>query len=131
MATGNDKITVFAPGRISFAGGGTDLPAYAEQYGGAVLSAAITLGARVEVSSLDIRRVTLLLDDFGLRADYADMEELLADARPEVALVGRTVAEVRPAGGVAVRVRTGLPPGSGLGIITDRSLRSQHSPLYE
>jgi D-glycero-alpha-D-manno-heptose-7-phosphate kinase len=116
MATGNDRIKVFAPGRIAFAGGGTDLPAYAERYGGAVFSAAVTLGARVEVSSLDIRLVSLLLDDFGLRADYAGIDELLADPRPEVALVGRTVAEVRPAGGVLVRVRTGLPPGSGLGI---------------
>src|SRR5690349_19441239 len=30
-----------SPVRISFAGGGTDLPAYFEQYGGAVLSTAI------------------------------------------------------------------------------------------
>jgi D-glycero-alpha-D-manno-heptose-7-phosphate kinase len=54
-----------SPVRISFAGGGTDLPAYYEQFGGAVLSAAINkyfytiLGkrtdGRVQIISSDLR----------------------------------------------------------------------------
>jgi D-glycero-alpha-D-manno-heptose-7-phosphate kinase len=115
MTTENQRLTAFAPCRLAFAGGGTDLPAYAARYGGAVLSVAVSLGARVQVRPLDIRRLSLLLDDFELRADYADAVEAAADARPEVALVTRTLAEVRPAGGVEMIVRTGLPPGSGLG----------------
>jgi D-glycero-alpha-D-manno-heptose-7-phosphate kinase len=111
----NYDVSVFAPCRIAFAGGGTDLPAYADRFGGAVLSAAVNLGARVRVRPLDIRTVALILEDFGLRADYGSVDEILSDPRPEAALVGRTVAEVRPAGGVEVAVRTGLPPGSGLG----------------
>ena len=111
----DNGVTTFAPCRIAFAGGGTDLPAYADRFGGAVLSAAVSLGARVRVRPLDIRTVALILEDFGLRADYGNVEEILSDPRPEVALVGRMVAEVRPAGGVEVTVRTGLPPGSGLG----------------
>jgi D-glycero-alpha-D-manno-heptose-7-phosphate kinase len=110
-----EKVAVFAPCRIAFAGGGTDLPAYANRFGGAVLSAAVSLGARVRVRPLDIRTVTLILDDFEVRADYGDVAEILQDPRAEVALVGRTLAELRPAGGVEVIVRTGLPPGSGLG----------------
>ncbi len=110
-----EKVAVFAPCRVAFAGGGTDLPAYANRFGGAVLSAAINLGARVWVRPLDIRTVTLILDDFEIRADYGDIAEILQDPRAEVALVGRTLAELRPAGGVEVIVRTGLPAGSGLG----------------
>jgi galactokinase/mevalonate kinase-like predicted kinase len=115
MVTKSEIATAFAPCRIAFAGGGTDLPAYAERYGGAVLSAAVSPGARVQVRPLDIRTVSLILDDFEIRADYGDPAEILKDARAEVALVGRTLAELRPAGGVEMVVRTGLPPGSGLG----------------
>ncbi len=115
MKEEGQEVAVFAPCRVAFAGGGTDLPAYADRWGGAVLSAATSLGARVWARHLDIRTITLLLDDFELRADYGDVAEMLADPRAEVALVARTVAEVRPSGGVEVIVRTGLPPGSGLG----------------
>jgi D-glycero-alpha-D-manno-heptose-7-phosphate kinase len=115
MATKSEIVTAFAPCRIAFAGGGTDLPAYADRYGGAVLSAAVSLGARVRVRPLDIRTVALILDDFEIRADYGDPAEVLKDPRAEVSLVGRTLAELRPAGGVEITVRTGLPPGSGLG----------------
>jgi len=58
-------LIVRSPVRISFAGGGTDLPAYYEQFGGAVLSAAINkyfytiLGkrddGRIQVISSDLR----------------------------------------------------------------------------
>ncbi len=115
MVTKSEIATAFAPCRIAFAGGGTDLPAYAERYGGAVLSAAVSLGARARVRPLDTRTVTLILDDFEIRADYGDPAEILQDPRAEVALVGRSLAELRPAGGVEMVVRTGLPPGSGLG----------------
>src|SRR6476469_7167558 len=58
-------LIVRSPVRISFGGGGTDLPAYYEQYGGAVLSVAINkyfytiLGKRtdnrIQVISSDLR----------------------------------------------------------------------------
>src|SRR5216683_1633771 len=58
-------LIVRSPVRISFGGGGTDLPAYYEQFGGAVLSAAINkyfytiLGKRsddrIQVISSDLR----------------------------------------------------------------------------
>jgi len=110
-----DTVAAFAPCRLGFAGGGTDLPAYAERFGGAVLSATLNLGARAEARPLDGRRVLVRLDDFGLVAEYGDVDALAADGRAETALVAALVAEARPRGGVALRVRTGLPPGSGLG----------------
>ncbi len=115
MATASAEVEVFAPCRIAFAGGGTDLAAYADRFGGAVLSAAISLGARVRVSRLAGSAVALELQDYGIRAQYGNAAEVLKDSRPEVALVARTVADLRPGGGARVNVRTGLPPGSGLG----------------
>src|SRR6202790_4050422 len=60
-----EMLIVRSPVRISFAGGGTDLPAYYEQFGGDVLSAAINkyfytiLGKRsddrIQVISSDLR----------------------------------------------------------------------------
>lgn len=43
-------VVAHAPGRVSLAGGGTDLPAYYERHGGAVVSLAITRGATATVS---------------------------------------------------------------------------------
>jgi len=114
MNEADAAVRVFAPCRLAFAGGGTDLPAYADRWGGTVLSAALTLGAAVHARHLDAGTVSLVLDDFQIRAEYGDVTEMLTDARPAVALVARAVAEGRPAGGVEVIVRTDLPPGSGL-----------------
>src|SRR5437016_459429 len=43
-------VVARAPGRISLAGGGTDLPAYYERHGGAVVSFAISSAATAVVS---------------------------------------------------------------------------------
>ena len=58
-------LIVRSPVRISFAGGGTDLPAFYEQYGGSVLSTAINKyfytiltarsDSRIQVISSDLR----------------------------------------------------------------------------
>jgi len=58
-------LIVRSPVRISFAGGGTDLPAYYERFGGAVLSTAINKyfytilckrhDGRIQVISSDLR----------------------------------------------------------------------------
>src|SRR5258708_15518354 len=58
-------LIVRSPVRISFGGGGTDLPAYYEQFGGAVLSGAINkyfynilkkrTDGRVQIISSDLR----------------------------------------------------------------------------
>ena len=108
-------INVFAPCRLGLAGGGTDVPAYAARFGGAVLSATITLGASVRAEALSGAGVRLELADFGVEGDYGDVAAMRAHAPVAAALVAAVINEVRPGGGVALRVATGLPPGSGLG----------------
>lgn len=108
-------VETFAPARLAFAGGGTDLPAFAERYGGAVLSVTLSLGARVRATALSPPKVILELDDFNFRREYSSVAEMNAQREKNAELVAAAVAEVLPGGGAAARVRTGIPPGSGLG----------------
>ncbi len=45
-----DTVVAHAPGRVSLAGGGTDLPAWYEKHGGAVVSLAISRGATATIA---------------------------------------------------------------------------------
>lgn len=81
-------LIVRSPVRISFGGGGTDLPAYYEQFGGAVLSAAINkyfytiLGkrsdGRVQVISSDLRVCETWHDIAGMSLEGSALEIPLA-----------------------------------------------------
>ena len=103
-----------SPVRISFGGGGTDLPAYYEQFGGAVLSTAINKyfyavlrkrgDGKIQVISSDLRTLetweNIATMDFkrsGLEIPLAVMKE-----------VGRNVS-------VDLFLASEIPPGTGLG----------------
>ncbi len=105
---------VRSPVRISFAGGGTDLPAYYQQFGGAVLSAAINkyfytiLGkrtdGRIQVISSDLRIfenwsdvATMEIKGSGLEIPLATLKDL-----------GRNIS-------VDLFLASEIPPGTGLG----------------
>lgn len=109
------KVICFAPCRAGFAGGSTDLPAYADRFGGAVLASTVSLGARAEMAPLAGSAVRLELADFDLDLRFESVERMQAEAPPAASLAAAMVAAVRPEGGVAVKVATGLPAGSGLG----------------
>jgi D-glycero-alpha-D-manno-heptose-7-phosphate kinase len=103
-----------SPVRISFGGGGTDLPSYYEQFGGAVLSTAINkyfytvLGnradGRIQVISSDLRLfgnwsdlTALPTSDSGLEIPLAVLKDLGADLAADLFLASE------------------IPPGTGLG----------------
>jgi D-glycero-alpha-D-manno-heptose-7-phosphate kinase len=103
-----------SPVRISFAGGGTDLPAYYEQFGGAVLSAAINkyfytiLGkrsdGRIQVISSDLRIFNTWQDVANMKIEGSDLEiplAVLKDVACDCALDLFLASEI--------------PPGTGLG----------------
>lgn len=107
-------LIVRSPVRISFGGGGTDLPGYYEQYGGAVLSAAINkyfytiLGkrtdGRIQVISSDLRicetwKDIATKDPLGsaLEIPLAVLKELNCDVAVDLFLASE------------------IPPGTGLG----------------
>ncbi|MDI3342048.1 MAG: GHMP kinase [Sphaerobacter sp.] len=110
-------VIVRAPVRISFGGGGTDLPAYYRRYGGLVVSAAIDRYAYVVA-----RRPV----DGGVHlasANYGRWEHHPPGRRPPLtgplALPRAAVAWFAEAGllaeGVDLFVASEVPPGTGLG----------------
>jgi D-glycero-alpha-D-manno-heptose-7-phosphate kinase len=107
-------LIVRSPVRISFAGGGTDLPAYFEEFGGAVLSTAINryfytiLGkrrdGRVQVSSSDLRIFETWQDIVAMSAKDNELEIPLAVLKD----LGRDIA-------LDMFLASEIPPGTGLG----------------
>jgi D-glycero-alpha-D-manno-heptose-7-phosphate kinase len=107
-------LIVRSPVRISFGGGGTDLPAYYERFGGAVLSAAINkyfytiLGSRsdgrVQVISSDLRVCETWHDIAGMSIEGSALEIPLAVLKQ----AGCDVS-------VDLFLASEIPPGTGLG----------------
>ena len=63
-------IDAVAPLRISFVGGGTDLPHWYEEHGGAVLSATIDHSVRVRLVPREDREITVRSLDLGHMVAY-------------------------------------------------------------
>lgn len=107
-------LIVRSPVRISFAGGGTDLPAYYERFGGAVLSTAINKyfytilcrrhDGRIQVISSDLRIfetwrdiATMDIHGSGLEIPLAVLKDVACDVSVDLFLSSE------------------IPPGTGLG----------------
>jgi D-glycero-alpha-D-manno-heptose-7-phosphate kinase len=103
-----------SPVRISFGGGGTDLPAYYEQFGGAVLSTAINKyfytilrkrsDGKIQVISSDLRTLETWENIASMSLEHSELEIPLA----VVKAVGHSVA-------VDLFLASEIPPGTGLG----------------
>jgi D-glycero-alpha-D-manno-heptose-7-phosphate kinase len=103
-----------SPVRISFGGGGTDLPAYYEQFGGAVVSTAIdkyfytVLRKRndgfIQVISSDLRKLERWKDIQDLEVKGTDLEIPLAVLR-----------ELNCNVSLDLFLASEIPPGTGLG----------------
>ncbi len=106
-------IRAKSPLRISFAGGGTDLPHYYEEQGGAVLSSTINRYAYVSLYPRDDAGVRMRSLDLNVEVSYAVDEDPPRDGVLELAkaVVRRMGVEV----GFNLDVRCDAPPGSGLG----------------
>lgn len=94
-----------APLRISFAGGGTDVPPYPELAGGAVLSATIDWSAYASVHATASGHVAVQSPDLSAAAAISGRQELA-----QVVL-----ADVDITDGAQVTLSCDAPPGSGLG----------------
>ena len=95
------------PLRISFAGGGSDIPAYYRKYGGAVVSTAIDRYVYVNIN----RKF-----DEGIRIAYSKTEEVTDRSQIEHRLVRSTLEMMRLEGGVEITTIADIPSrGTGLG----------------
>lgn len=107
-------LIVRSPVRISFAGGGTDLPAYYEQFGGAVLSTAINKyfytilcrrnDGRIQVISSDLRV-------FETWHDIANMDVRGSGLEIPLAILKDLACDIS----VDLFLSSEIPPGTGLG----------------
>jgi D-glycero-alpha-D-manno-heptose-7-phosphate kinase len=109
------RIRARAPLRISFAGGGTDVPPFPAEEGGCVLSATIDRFAHGSLNPRDDRLVTIESVDFKTSAEISLDEEIHYDGHLDLikAAVKRFGRE--NTSGYDLVLRSNAPPGSGLG----------------
>jgi D-glycero-alpha-D-manno-heptose-7-phosphate kinase len=105
-------IRAKAPLRVSFAGGGTDVPPFPEREGGLVLSATINRYAYGALAPRDDMQVGLESVDFGLSLNYGVDEEIIFDGRLDLA---KAAIRKLGRGGFDLFLHSNAPPGSGLG----------------
>lgn len=104
-----------APLRISFAGGGTDVPPYVDECGGVVLSATIDKYAYASLRLRDDKNITVTSLDYDIVAKYHVDDELVYDG--ELDLVKAVLKNMCPDNGQGLDffIHSDAPPGSGLG----------------
>jgi len=107
-------VTVYAraPMRIDFAGGWTDVPAFAERERGVVVNAAITLFVHVECL-MGTGRIRLHAEDLGEHVSLPSSGMIAYDGTLDLHKAALNMLPVT--GGIEVLSRSDAPNGSGLG----------------
>jgi D-glycero-alpha-D-manno-heptose-7-phosphate kinase len=102
-----------APVRISFGGGGTDLPAYYLEHGGTVVSTSIDKYFYVIASLNGVDSVQITSSDYSTYFRQRRGEPLLWDG--DLSLPRAFLHEFGIDGGIALFLASEVPPGTGLG----------------
>lgn len=102
-------VTTITPQRLSFAGGGTDLPDFYREYGGAVVSTAIDKYIYVTVK----RHSPLFNETYRLSYSKTEHVESLAEIENDVARECLRLVPVEPP--LFISTASDLPASSGMG----------------
>jgi D-glycero-alpha-D-manno-heptose-7-phosphate kinase len=102
-----------APLRISFGGGGSDLPAFYEREEGMVVSAALAKYVYVMINSIPGQPIEITSSDFQFH--FSQISETPLPAEGNLNLVYRILEEFGFQSGVSVFIASEVPPGTGLG----------------
>ncbi len=102
-----------APVRISFAGGGTDIPAYYEQFGGAVLSTTIDKYVYVVISHTEGQSLQITSSDY--RTFYRHGDPLPLGLEGDLKLPRAVLNHFGFSSGIRLFLASEVPPGTGLG----------------
>jgi D-glycero-alpha-D-manno-heptose-7-phosphate kinase len=102
-----------APLRISFAGGGTDVPPYPQEQGGVVLCSTINKYAYASIVPRD-REISVHSLDYDLTVKYRSESDFVYDGKLDLVKAALRVMEVGNRG-AEVYLHSDAPPGSGLG----------------
>ena len=110
-------LLIRAPLRVSFGGGGTDLPAYYERHGGLVISAAISRYCYALVEETPDGAGSVVSADYATQFRWSPAR--LPTMQPPLALAKAALRECAERGkldrGVTLALAADAPPGSGLG----------------
>ena len=106
-------IRARTPTRIDFAGGTTDLPAFREREGGAVVSATIDRYAHCSLTHCEGDGLRVVSQDLGTFVEAANIRELEYDGNLD--LLKAAIRALGLPGGQCVTARCDAPPGSGTG----------------
>lgn len=107
-------IIAKSPVRLSFGGGGTDLPAYYEAHGGAVLSVTIDKYFYSVLEEIPGTGVEISSSDYQLHQRIADLEK--ANLKDALRIPKAVLRHFGVKGGVMLSLKSDIPPGSGLGL---------------
>lgn len=115
MTTSARAIRARAPLRISFGGGGTDVPPFATERGGHVLNATIDRYAYATLIPNDTGRVVLRSLDYGDEVSYG-VDDPVPDLDFQMDLAKGVIRRLGVEGrGFTLYTHADCPPGSGLG----------------
>ena len=107
-------LIVRSPVRISFGGGGTDLPAYYEQFGGSVLSVAINKYFYTVLSARSDGRIQVISSDLRVFETWHNIATVnLSGSSLEIPLA--VLKEMNCDVAVDLFLASEIPPGTGLG----------------
>jgi D-glycero-alpha-D-manno-heptose-7-phosphate kinase len=104
-----------APLRISFAGGGTDVPPFPEQEGGRVLSTTIDRFAYCTLRPRADQEIHIHSVDFGVSVSYNDETRLVYDGKLDLVKAAILKLGGPESTGFDLFLQSDAPPGSGLG----------------
>jgi D-glycero-alpha-D-manno-heptose-7-phosphate kinase len=107
-------LIVRSPVRISFGGGGTDLPAYYQQYGGAVLSATINKYFYTILGTRTDNCIQIISSDLRICENWRDFEALeIQDSAIEIPVA--VLKDLGKQAFIDLFLASEIPPGTGLG----------------
>src|SRR5438552_16533006 len=107
-------IRAKAPLRVSFAGGGTDVPPFPAIEGGCVLSATLNKYAFGALCPRENGQIRIESLDFGLTVEYDVETELVYDGKIDLAKAAIRSLGGQGSSGFDLFLHTEVPPGSGL-----------------
>jgi D-glycero-alpha-D-manno-heptose-7-phosphate kinase len=108
-------IRAKAPLRISFAGGGTDVPPFPEREGGLVLNATINRYAYGTLRPRADHTIHIESVDFGVSATFGIAEPVVFDGKLDLAKAAISRVAGGDLNGFDMLLHSNAPPGSGLG----------------
>ena len=108
-------IRAKAPLRVSFAGGGTDVPPFPEKEGGCVLNATINKYAYGTLRPRKDGQISIESVDFGMSINYNVDQDLVYDGKLDLVKAAIKKLGGQESTGFDLFLHSDAPPGTGLG----------------